>query len=412
MKILFKDPVFDGQLLRALNHVYYGGADVGECISTAARIREGDATSWYDQWSATAQRIFSSAEKSFQQGHLQSAREAWLRASNYFRTSYIFLMSAPLDPRVTRAFDLQTDAFLRAAALFSPPIEQIEIPYEGGILPGYFLRANADGRPSRTIILTGGYDSTAEELYFFNAAAAIRRGYNCICFDGPGQGAALIRQGLHFRPDWENIVRPVMDYLVARTDVDPARIALMGLSFGGYLAPRAASGEPRLAALIADPGQFSLFEAARSRVPGFLRAGLTGQSAFAAAILRRILDSMLRHPTRGWALRRGLLVHNVSTPLDYFNVTRDYSLEGLAGKILCPSLICAAENDDIAAYAKVLFDALTCEKQFLTFTDAEGAGEHCEDGNRSLFHQRAFDWLDEVLDRPRAGVISGTQKTR
>jgi pimeloyl-ACP methyl ester carboxylesterase len=401
MKILFKDPVFDGQLLRALSHVYYGGADVGECMSTAARIREGDPSSWHDEWSTTAQRLYSSAEQSLKQGRTQSACEAWLRASNYFRTAYIFIMSMPLDPRVPRAFDLQADAFRKAAALFSPPVEQIEIPYEGSSLPGYFYRANADGRPSRTLILTGGYDSTAEELYFFSAAAAIRRGYNCICFDGPGQGAALIKQQLYFRPDWENVIRPVVGYLISRSDVDTDRIALMGLSFGGYLAPRAASGEPRLAALIADPGQFSLFEAAKDRVPGFLRAGLTGQSPLATAILRRIFRSMLRHPTRGWVLRRGMLVHNASTPLDYLHMTRDYSLEGLAGRISCPTLVCTAENDDIAAYARQLFDALTCEKQFLTFTNAEGAGEHCEDGNRSLFHQRAFDWLDDVLDQPR-----------
>jgi len=75
MEVRFKDPVFDGQLLRALSHVYYGGADVGECISTAARIREGDAASWHDEWSDTAQRIYSSAEKSCQQGHQESARE-------------------------------------------------------------------------------------------------------------------------------------------------------------------------------------------------------------------------------------------------------------------------------------------------------------------------------------------------
>src|SRR5271170_3525717 len=225
MKIRFKDPVFDGQLLRALSHVYYGGADVGECVSTAARIREGDATSWHDEWSATAQRIYSSAEVSLQQGRARSAREAFLRASNYFRTSYIFLMSAPLDPRATRAFDRQTDAFRKAAALFSSPVEQIEIPYDGRRLPGYFYRAGAGDQPCRTLILTGGYDGTSEELYFFNAEAALRRGYNCICFDGPGQGAALIKDGLYFRPDWENVVRPVVDYLLTRTDVDPARIA-------------------------------------------------------------------------------------------------------------------------------------------------------------------------------------------
>ncbi len=324
---------------------------------------------------------------------------SYLRASNYFRTSYIFLLRAPLDARVTRAFDSPAEAFQKAVALFSPAVEVIEIPYEGGSLPGYFYRTDADGPLRRTLILNGGYDSTAEELYFFSAAAAIRRGYNCICFDGPGQGAALIKRGLYFRPDWENVIGPVIDYLMTRGDVDPDRIALMGLSFGGYLAPRAASKESRLADFIADPGQYSLFEAIRNRVPAFLRNGLSGNSRFTTTIVRGIFDSMLRYPMRGWALRRGMLAHNAATPLEYIELTRDYSLEGLAEKISCPTLVCTAENDEIAAYAKVLFDDLTCEKEFLTFTNEEGAGEHCENGNRSLFHQRAFDWLDTIMAR-------------
>ena len=48
-----------------------------------------------------------------------------------------------------------------------------------------------------------------------------------------------------FRPDWEAVIGPVVDFAVTRPEVDPSRIALMGISFGGYLAPRAASGEPR-----------------------------------------------------------------------------------------------------------------------------------------------------------------------
>jgi hypothetical protein len=151
--------------------------------------------------------------------------------------------------------------------------------------------------------------------------------------------------------------------------------------------------------LIADPGQYSLFEAIRNRVPAFLRNGLSGNSRFTTTIVRGIFDSMLRYPMRGWALRRGMLAHNAATPLEYIKLTRDYSLEGLAEKISCPTLVCTAENDEIAAYAKVLFDDLTCEKEFLTFTNEEGAGEHCENGNRSLFHQRAFDWLDTIMTR-------------
>ena len=110
------------------------------------------------------------------------------------------------------------------------------------------------------MIITGGYDSTAEETYFFSGAAAVERGYTCIVFDGPGQGAAIIENEMVFRPDWEAVVGPVVDHALMRPEVDPARIALMGISFGGYLAARAASGEPRLAACIADPGEFSLLE--------------------------------------------------------------------------------------------------------------------------------------------------------
>jgi pimeloyl-ACP methyl ester carboxylesterase len=397
VKVFFKDPVFDGQLLRALNHVYFGGADIGECISTASRIHEGNTSQWHDEWTATAERIYALGEESHRKGHHQSACEAYLRASNYFRTAYIFLMRRPIDPRMPRAFDRQREAFRKAAALFPSPPEPVEIPYERVHLSGYFYRSNNDGSPRRTLIVNGGYDSTAEELYFFAAAAALRRGYNCLCFDGPGQGDAVVKQAIYFRPDWENVIRPIVDYLHKRSDVDVARIALMGISFGGYLAPRAASAEPRLAALIADPGQFSLYEAAKSRIPAFLRGGLTNQGGLASMVLQRIFASMLRHPTRGWVLRRGMFVHHASTPLEYINLTREYSVEGRAQKITCQTLVCSAENDDIAAAARVLFNALTCEKQFLAFTNAEGAGEHCEDGNRSLFHQRAFDWLDEVM---------------
>lgn len=77
-------------------------------------------------------------------------------------------------------------------------------------------------RASATVILTGRYDGTAEELYFHNGAAALARGYNVSAFDGPGQGAAPIQRGLVMRPDWENVVVPVLDYALTR----PGRKAL------------------------------------------------------------------------------------------------------------------------------------------------------------------------------------------
>lgn len=76
-------------------------------------------------------------------------------------------------------------------------------------------------RPRKTLIVQTGFDGTAEELYFTRAVFALERGYNVLLFEGPGQGGALREQQLYFRPDWENVVTPVVDYLLARKDVDP-----------------------------------------------------------------------------------------------------------------------------------------------------------------------------------------------
>ena len=136
-----------------------------------------------------------------------SAREAYLRASNYYRTSYLPLYGKPVDPRLVEAFERETDSFQKAARLFSAPIEVLEIPFEGGSLPAYFVKVDNSRKPRPMILQTNGYDSTIQEMYFAHATAAIRRGYNFLCFDGPGQGRNLIRDGIPIRPEWENVVR-------------------------------------------------------------------------------------------------------------------------------------------------------------------------------------------------------------
>jgi pimeloyl-ACP methyl ester carboxylesterase len=394
--VYFENPLFDAQLLRALAHAYYGGADVGECLSTAHRIREGDFDSWYDEWWQTADRLSAAAEASLAASHTVSAREAYLRASNYYRTAFVVLIGSPVDPRLVAAFERQSETFRKAAALFSPAFEPIAIPYERTTLPGYFYKVDDSGTPRPTLIATGGYDSTLEELYFWNAAAALRRGYNCLCFDGPGQGAPLVEQQLYMRPDWENVVRPVVDYALTRREVDPARIALAGLSFGGYLAPRAASGEHRLAACIADTGQYDLLEAIKGAFP-LPRETLDRRPNVDPQVLQPILDRLMSDPTRAWSWRRGMWVHGLATPYDYVRDTAEYNLVGRAEQITCPTLVTRAENDPISAFARQLYDALIVPKQYVDFTSAEGAGEHVEGGARALYHQRTFDWLDTVL---------------
>ena len=200
MKIVFQDPTFSLQLLRAIGETYYKGADVGECLSTAYRIIEGDFESWYAEWLKTANRVHKYAEDCLAAGHRVSAREAYLRASNYYRVAEFLLMD-PKDPRIQTTWGNSKECFSKAAKLFSPAFEPIEIPYEGTTLPGYFYGVDNDkdnsssGKISRpTLIVHGGFDSTVEELYTSAAAPALERGYNCMTFEGPGQGGMIRKQ--------------------------------------------------------------------------------------------------------------------------------------------------------------------------------------------------------------------------
>lgn len=101
----------------------------------------------------------------------------------------------------------------------------------------------------------------------FGALGGQERGYHVLALDGPGQPAVLHRDGLAFRPDWENVIGPVLDFLTRDPGVDPARITLPGVSLGGYLAPRAAAHEPRLAAVVALDGVFDSVSALTAHLP-------------------------------------------------------------------------------------------------------------------------------------------------
>jgi pimeloyl-ACP methyl ester carboxylesterase len=398
MAKLMKDELFEAQLTRALGYAPYGGADAGECLAAAGQVTGTSLDSWHDAWTATAARLRGQAEASAAAGQVASARSGFFRAANYFRTAGLFAMGVPVDPRLVEAHGREVDSFRRGAALLAVPPEIVQIPYEGSFLPGYHFRAAADAAPRATMILVTGYDGTAEELYFANGAAALERGYNVLAFDGPGQGAMLIDRAVPLRPDWENVITPVVDYLLARPDTDPERIVLTGLSLGGYLAPRAATAEHRLAACVSDCGPYDVFGAISRRLPGFLARQLPDGHPALLRLLDRLVRAVMNKPTAGWAMRRNLMAHGLSDPLDYFKIAPQYSLRGIEDRITCPTFVCSAEDDDLSADAHQLYDALTCPKRYYQFLSAEGAGDHCEGAARTLFHQHAFDWLSEVLN--------------
>ena len=395
MKIYFDNPEYDGQFLRSLDYAPLG-AQIGEAWAIAAQIQAGNPTSWYNAWSSYADRLFDLGLKSRAAGHRVSVRNAFLRASNYYRTAYIFMFALPVDPRVIEAYGKQTDSFQKAAALFEPPIEILKIPYENTTLPGYFIKPDESEAARKTLLCTGGYDGTCEELFFNIGGGALERGYNVLIFDGPGQGGALVTQKLPMRPDWEKVVTPVIDYLLTRPDVNSARVALYGGSFGGYLAPRAAAFEHRLGACIADAALFDPAALSNKMFPADIANALTKNDV---AVLEPFFNKLQENTTQRFILGRGMWVHGAATPWEYFKMFQAYSLADIAKNIQCPTFVDEAENDRRRGGGKELYNALQCPKEYVLFRASEGAGEHCEAGAREVFFQKMFDWLDPILAR-------------
>lgn len=408
MPLLSENPMWEAFGTRAMLQCLHRAADVGECATTVERVgASGSVDDWHREWTATADRVEAIADAAAERGHRVSARDAYLRASTYRRASYWPLYGRPVDPRLREASQREASAFAAGAALMDPPVRAMEIPFEGTTLPAWFGVPAADGAAARppgaarpTIVQVNGYDSTVQESWFAHGPAALERGYNHICFDGPGQGRALVRDGLTMRPDWEGVVTPVIDHVLTLPEVDPDRIVLAGWSFGGYLAPRAAGREHRIAALIADPGQWDQREAVVHALP--LSDEDKARFPDIDPALLDPMDAWLRGPDGDPMLRwrlidRGLWVHGVDTLFEYLSGMVEYALSPVAGDIRCPALLTAAEGDPAAAGAAPLAAAIGDRATLLRFTAAEGAGGHCEGTARTLYEQRVFDWLDETL---------------
>jgi dienelactone hydrolase len=394
----FKDEAYAFETLRAIGAAPYGGADPGEVIATTLSINDGDDASWLAAWTDTAKRIHRLADTCLTDGQIVSAREAYLRASNYYRTAEFFQRKAPAhDPWVRSLSRLSRETFVRATELMDILVRQIAIPYEATTLPGYLFLVDDSGAARPTVIYTNGYDSTAEEAWFAIAAAAIARGYNVLAYDGPGQGAVIREQGLQFRPDWETVLGPVLDYALELPEVDAGAIAHFGYSLGAYLVARTAASDRRAAALILDDGLYDFHQAYVNAVPAFMMKLINARRDRIPNLIARGLtatDTQAR-----WGLDNGMWTIGGKSYADFIRRTAAYSLAGLADQIATPTLILDAEADQfLKGQPDALAAQMTAQTTVAYLTSAEGAGEHCHVGSLPRLHQVIFDWLNRTLN--------------
>ncbi|WP_224449094.1 alpha/beta hydrolase family protein [Haloprofundus salilacus] len=416
MRVHFSDPTFDYQTLRTMAYATYRGAEPGECLATVERIDGTDFEAWYTEWRRTADRVAVAGEYAEAENHDETARDAFFRAHNYYRTAEFFLDGD--DSRRVPTYERSRKAFQRALDYLDASVEEVEIPYEGTQLPGYLFTPDgssgrdpagddtsdgnsSDGGPSEwpTVVCLGGFDSLAEELYFLcGVPAALERGYGCFIFDGPGQGAPLRIEGLKARTDWENVLGPVLDALVDDPRVDADRIGVVGASMGGYYAPRAAAFDDRIAACVAFDHCFDLWSAAAHG-----QERLAALVDYAPGVLVNAMAALGARVDAGsrWRMENSRWVFGTDAA-NLRRTLREYSLRDVANRITCPTLALAGEDDHLIPLPLVyeFADAVAGPTTTRVFTTEEGAGEHCQVGNLSLAHGEIYDWFDETLAEP------------
>ncbi|WP_338822172.1 alpha/beta hydrolase family protein [Bradyrhizobium septentrionale] len=388
----FADQTYHFQTLRALTDIAADGADTSEVLETIKHIRSGDAQGWFRAWSQTGDRVASLANATIDR--IAKGR-ALLRAHNYYRTAEFFL--PPDAPKRPVSAEKNVRSFYAGLDALGVAYQRIEVPYETGhhLEAVYYPADQVDsGKP--LIVLGGGFDSTLEELYFVLVKDAHDHGYGVLTYDGPGQGSVLRDQGLTFTHEWEKPAGAVIDAFLA-DHARPGRIVLVGMSMGGYLAPRAAAFDDRFDGVVAYDVFFDFGTIARRYVPS--AAFWLQEHGLAIVVDAMVRAKAALSPSFAWAASNGMWTLGTKRPLETVAALQKYSLDGVAQRIKGDVLILAGAEDhfvpveQVARFEKSLTSARSVTTRI--YDRPSGGAEHCQLGAQALWHADFFDWMAE-----------------
>lgn len=396
---LSPDTNFHFQLLRILASVRSSGADVGEVLNICEKLKPGDYESWYHEFDSMAQWVKSTIEP--EHGHDKvSLRDAYFRISRYAFASSFYLTGNEHDERLVTTWKEWTHYFNKAVALMDIPPKHHTLQADGFTVPVMLFRASLDDHPRPCLILGSGLDGSVEEIFHFYVPSALERGYHVIIYEGPGQTGFRRAQGLGFIHDWERVLSPVVDWLQPLPFIDSSRVALLGLSLGGYLAARAACFEHRLAALLVIDGIYDVSQSASDLFgPEVMQYEQTDPEKF-----DRALEQKGRSSTSiKWITGQFKWAFKTATAHEALQKMKLMSLAGgLLEQVNCPVFVGDAEHDLYVPSSQppLVAKALGKKATYKQFTKAESAEAHCHVGATAFQNQVIFKWLDEKMALP------------
>lgn len=376
----FDNMLTDALVKHILGLIRYRMTDPGEIMETLGQLKSPAERDWAIAWGNTAKKVQARADESYKNNKMVSASSAYLRAASYWRIALMCFSDAE-DSMIVDFSKNSMFCYECYLETSDYPGTKIQIPYEGTYLPGHFYRSPVAKKKAPLMIITPGRDTWGEDTVWVYDAA-IKRGIHCIVIEGPGQGTALRLQGMKFRNDWEKVITPVIDYAETLSDIiDMERIALMGISFGGYLVPRAAAFDKRIKLCIANPGNISwgasIAAAFRKvkKLPKFLRPTM--------------IDSMVLD--YAWK-------HGVKNDIDeVIEELEKYNNVDVLDKITCKVLVIDATAEVLPGEAKKFYDALKCPKHYMLFDETTTAQTHTQMGGYAPASEILFDWIEEHL---------------
>ncbi|MGE8186099.1 alpha/beta hydrolase [Pseudomonas sp. NPDC086278] len=378
MTYRFNDEHMDLFFMAALGWGPAGGLDIGQAYYVAGQVIDGDPDSWVQAFSDYGDDLDRQADAWLAKGWQRSAGEMRLKAFACYRSAWQF---AGPGKRFIELYAQHQRAFAQAINELRLPGSRFETPWKHTHLPGhYFANADAD---APVVLVIGGADTCHEDLFLSVGRNLLERGYSVALVDLPGQGD-LQAQDLYWEAEAEKPVACVIDQLMSQFGVRPGRIALLGLSLGGYFACRVAGYETRLATVMAstplrDAGEL------------FARSVQAATAQHTAATISAA--AMRNHETTFWKA-------GARTPQELME--RTSTMQADPSRVTVPflSLLGGAESDLFADQARAWHAGLSSPRKSLVELPADtGADGHCQVNNRLRLAQECCGWLDDLFAR-------------